>query len=138
MFFIRPIQINKVSSELKAIDFDITVQSTTTGEITDDLILNYTILLSKENYALADDVKLCFDVNENRITPNSAEVIYKEIDASKNLNIRITSRINKDDFNLMLKDPYSTKVVILIKDKVYSFTVKELNEKLVEMGVLVS
>ena len=138
MFFIRPIALKKVSSEVKEVDFDMTVQVNEAAEISENPVVNYTFVISKDNYSLADDVNILFGIDDEVIETTFAKVIYKEIDSSKNLNVRFTGSIDKDDFAKMIENPSFTKIIVKINDKTYSFSSRELSEKLMELGVLVS
>ena len=95
----------------------------------------YFQLLKENNKYLSKSVivSLLADANDfdDRMT------LYKDFDKKKNLEVRYSGTLSKEDLAAILENPSSTKVGLTIENQTHLFKSDDFSQKLFELGVLV-
>lgn len=137
LIFLRPVTIDDKSFVLRNTDFDMTV-IITDFQLTQSNTINYTIHLPTEYYSYIDKVDFFFQTQTGeKITPQNISILYKDFDKKKNLEVRYSGTITKENLAAMLENPAATKIGLSIDNKTHIFQSEPFSQKLFELGVLV-
>ena len=137
LVFLRQVTLDDKHFILRNTYFDMTV-IISDFQLTQNNTVNYTIHLPAQYYSYIDKVDFFFvtDTRE-KITPQNISTLYKDFDKKKNLEVRYSGTLSKDDLAAILENPSSTKVGLTIENQTHLFKSDDFSQKLFELGVLV-
>lgn len=136
-FFLRNTVVKTKNSKIIDFEFDITV-NVEKNEITGNPVVNYTYTLSKNNYSEGEKSKLYFENEGIRYSVINPDFMFKDLDQKKNMHMRYTSELNKDEFEKIMSNYSQVSVVIILSDgSEIVLRDKKIDEKINDMRLLV-
>lgn len=135
-YFIRPTKIKKVPKCIKSCEFDITIRTDSYNQLIEDPTFNYSFICNENSYNKIENTKISFLCDDIIIAPIDSQKIYKEIDENRNLTLRCTSTLKKEDF-IQMMDCSTIKIIIENDNDIVEQIDKTFTQKINEIGVLI-
>ena len=135
-FFLRNTVIKTRNPKVIDFEFDMTV-NVEKNEISGNPVVNYTYTLSKNNYSEGEKSKVYFENEGIRYSVNNPDFMFKDLDQKKNMHMRYTSELNKDEFEKIMSNYSPVSVVIVLSDgSEIVLRGKKIDEKINDMRLL--
>lgn len=134
--FIRPTDFSVKNSEIKKLSIDFTIPLTDL-KISETSTVNWTITFSEINNTYENTfLDFSFLNSDSDIKIQNMEILYKNLNKQKNLEVRYTGKLTSENMKLLLENADSAAININTKLQTVSLSSQEFSEKLLEAGII--